>query len=76
MVQEPISGDMTVAEVLERVSNALDLFQKHGINPITYCGPTIRILRMDEIPAHCKVQDPEGLMADLNRALHQQGGIS
>jgi hypothetical protein len=64
-----ITGDLTVAEVLERVPNALTIFQKYGINPVTYCGPTIRILRMEEIPAHCKLEDLEGLIADLSEAL-------
>ncbi len=66
---EQITVDMTVAEVLERVPNAAGLFQKYGINPVTYCGPMIRILRMEELPAHCKLQGLEALMDDLNAAV-------
>lgn len=71
MKQEPISGDMLVAEALEQVPNAREIFQKHGIDPVTYCGPTIHILRLDEIPAHCKLEDLEGLLAELNQGLGQ-----
>jgi hypothetical protein len=69
MDQAHITGDMTVAEVLARVPGAIALFQKYGIHPVTYCGPTIQILRMDETPAHCKLQNLEGLMAELNAAI-------
>ena len=65
---DPITGDMTLAEVLAAVPEAERIFQEHGIHPVAYCGPTIQILRLDETPAHCKLEDLEGLLVKLTAA--------
>lgn len=69
---EPITGDMTIAEVLAAVPEAARIFEEHEFNPVTHCGPTIHILRLDETPAHCKLNDLEGLLAKLNAAARRQ----
>ena len=69
---EPITGDMTIAEVLAAVPEAAKIFEEHEFNLVTHCGPTIHILRLDETPAHCKLNDLEGLLAKLNAAARQQ----
>lgn len=71
MNQESISGDMLVAEVLELVPNARKIFQKYGIDPVTYCGPTVHILCLDDVPAHCKLENLEELLAELNQELER-----
>lgn len=64
----PITGDMTLAEVLAAVPEAERIFQEHGVHPVAYCGPTVQILRLDETPSHCRLEDLEGLLAKLNAA--------
>ena len=66
MSAEIITEDLTVAEALGRAPGALGLFQKYGVNPITDCGPNRYILRLEEIPARCQVDELEKLIADLN----------
>jgi len=68
MDEEIITEDLTVAEALGCVPDALRMFQKHGVNPITDCGPNRTILRLDETPARCNVDDLDALIADLNAA--------
>ncbi len=64
----PIIGSMTLAEVLAAVPDAERIFQEHGVHPVAYCGPTVQILRLDETPGHCKLENLEGLLAKLNAA--------
>lgn len=65
---DPITGNMTLAEVLAAVPGAERIFQEHGVHPTAYCGPTVQILRLDETPGHCKLEDLDGLLAKLNAA--------
>ena len=65
---DPITGDMTLADVLAAVPEAERIFQEHGVHPVAYCGPTVQILRLDETPSHCRLEDLEGLLAKLNAA--------
>lgn len=67
--EAPITGDMTLAEVLAAVPGAAALFQQHGVHPAAYCGPTVQIIRLNETPAHCKLEDLEGLLKKLNAAV-------
>lgn len=71
---DPITGDMTLAEVLAAVPEADRIFQEHGVHPVAYCGPTVQILRLDETPAHCKLEDLEGLLVKLNAAARSRQG--
>jgi hypothetical protein len=64
----PITGDMTLAAVLAAVPGAARIFQEHGVDPVAYCGPTVQIICLDETPAHCKLEDLEGLLVKLNTA--------
>lgn len=69
MAEEIITGDMTVAEVLGRVPGCLRIFEEHGVNPRTACGPNIHILGLDETPARCGLEELEQMIADLNAAV-------
>ncbi len=75
--EEPIRDEMTIAEVLAAVPGARAIFQEHSFDPASYCGPTVQIIRLDEAPAHCKLEDVEGLLVKLNaayrRTAHQSG---
>ena len=66
--EEPIHGEMTIAEVLAAVPEARSIFQEHDFDPVAYCGPTVHIIRLDETPAHCKLKDLEGLLVKFNAA--------
>ena len=68
MAETIITGDMTVAEILQSVPDALRLFQAHGINPLTACGPNIHSLWLEEAQDRCQIEEWEALLADLNRA--------
>lgn len=74
MNQEPITGEMLVAEVLAQVPNARAIFQKHGIDPVTSCGPTVHVLRLDDAPVHCRLENLEELLTELNQSLAQADG--
>lgn len=69
MTETIITGDMTVAEILQSVPDALRLFQAHDINPITDCGPNIHSLWLEEAQDRCQIEGWETLLADLNRAV-------
>lgn len=69
MDEEIVTEEWTVAEALGCTPDALSLFQKHGVNPITDCGLNRTFLRLDEIPARCNVEQLEALIAELNAAV-------
>lgn len=68
MSEEMITEEWTVAEALRCAPDALGLFQKYGVNPITDCGPNRTILHLGETPERCKIEQLEALIADLNAA--------
>ncbi|HRJ40357.1 MAG: hypothetical protein KJZ86_00520 [Caldilineaceae bacterium] len=59
-------GGMTGAEILQSVPDALRLFQAHGINPLTDCGPNIHSLRLEETQDRCQIERWEDLLTELN----------
>jgi len=69
MTEQIITEEWTVAEALDATPNALGLFQKHGVNPLTDCGLNRHFLRLEETPARCKIESLEALIADLNAAI-------
>ena len=70
--QEPIHGGLTIAEVLAAVPEARSIFQEHDFDPVTHCGPTVQIIRLDEATVHCKLNDLEGLLVKLNAAYQRK----
>ncbi|MBX3050093.1 MAG: hypothetical protein KF753_01390 [Caldilineaceae bacterium] len=68
MAETIITSDMTVAEVLQSVPDAVRLFQAHGVNPLADCGPNIHFLQMEEAQGRCQIERWEELLTDLNRA--------
>ncbi|MFB6285432.1 MAG: hypothetical protein ABEK03_02485, partial [Candidatus Bipolaricaulia bacterium] len=61
--------ETTVAEALERVPNAVEVFEQHGVDPRSECGPRIHITPLADTPFVCHVDDLDALLADLQREL-------
>lgn len=72
MNEEIITEEWTVAEALGCTPDALGLFQKYGVNPLTDCGPNRTFLHLDETPARCGIEQVTALIADLNAAVAAQ----
>ncbi len=65
----PITTDTLVADALEQVPGALDLFIAHGVDPTCDCGISTRVVTLAEAERRCGLRDVEGLAAELNARL-------
>ncbi len=65
----PITTDTFVADALERVPGALELFIAHGVDPTCDCGISTRVVTLAEAERRCGLRDAEGLAAELNARL-------
>lgn len=69
MTEPTIIEEMLVAEVLQQVPGAAELFRQHGVDPIKHCGPQIHIIHLAETPDVCRLRDLDGLLLELNAVL-------
>lgn len=74
MATDKITGDMTVAKVLEVHPDPVPIFEEHGVNPTQECGTNIYTILLKETPEKCFVDDLDELVRDLNDGLG--GGAS
>lgn len=75
MTPQPITAEMTVYDVLDRVPGAIELFQQHGVNPTRECVFFTRQIRLKETPERCHVDDLDELILKLNAALQETAAI-
>lgn len=66
MAANKITGDMTVAEVLEVHPDPVPIFERHGVNPTQDCGPNIYTIHLKETPEKCFVDNLDELIRDLD----------
>ena len=69
MIEPAITDEMLVAEVLQQIPEAAELFRQHGVDPVKHCGPQTRIVHLAETPNACRLRDLDGLLLGLNAAL-------
>jgi len=69
MTVPAITEEMLVAEVLQQVPGAAELFHQHGVDPVKHCGPQTRIVHLTETPDVCRLRDLDGLLSEFNAAL-------
>lgn len=67
-----ITEEMLVAEVLQQVPGAGELFRQHGVDPVKHCGPLTYTTHLAETPDVCRLYDLDGLLLELNAVLQAQ----
>lgn len=66
---DKITGETTVANVLERLPQAIPIFEEHGVSPAKQCGPMLQVTRMAETASLCNVENVQELIEKLNSML-------
>lgn len=62
--------DMLVADVLDLVPNAEEIFTEHGVNPREECGTAIYSMDLEHACRDCGIDDADALLADLEESLN------
>ena len=63
-----IHGDLTIAQILERVPGAEALFNEHGVDPVNHCAPLTHHTRLYVAASTCWLERVDNLLAKLRAA--------
>lgn len=69
MPENEVEMDMLVADVLDLVPNAEEIFEEHGVNPREECGTAIYSMDLNHACRDCGIDDADALVADLEESL-------
>ena len=67
MTQHVITTAGRIADVLEQVPGALDLFSRHGVDPRASCGAQTHHIHLRDA-ARCGLVNLDGLIEELRTA--------
>lgn len=69
MTEQSIDRDMLVADVLDMVPDAEDIFEEHGVSPREECGTAIYTMDLNHAGKDCGIDDLDSLIEDLEANL-------
>ena len=72
MTEQSIEKDMIVADVLDMVPNADQIFEDHGVNPRQECGTAIYTMDLNHAGQDCGIDDLDELIEDLESSLENE----
>ena len=67
MTQRVITAARRIADVLEEVPGAVDVFSRHGVDPRASCGAQTHHIHLRDA-ARCGLVDLDGLIEELRTA--------
>lgn len=66
-----ITTETTVKQILDERPDAVDVFEKHGVNVPTECDDCILDTELELCESMCHIEDLDGLIVDLQKLFDQ-----